>query len=256
MTDHDAFRILSRELAGRLLCALAIFAGFLLSAPHARAHESDVRFEIAAGNCKHRLAQDASWSYREKGDYETNMRLDPDCHQLGASWMPKWSGLGDLRLGVRGAYVHLGRIEADNTFPLNEPEYFRAKEEGGPVNSETSRFTGHGSSQGFTLGLASEYPVWKFHVGAEVGAALLYSSWKAFFKNGEEQIYGCGAGWRCADGWHWTPYVGASARYEWLQISWRRYMNAHASDATQNPLFIGPTTGPVDQMLIGLSIPW
>ncbi len=39
----------------------------------------DVHLEAAGGFCQHHLAPDASWSYREWGDYETKMRLKPNC---------------------------------------------------------------------------------------------------------------------------------------------------------------------------------
>lgn len=215
---------------------------------------SDIRFEAMGGTCQHRLAQDASWSYREWGNYETNMNIKPACYQLGVSWMPKWGG--ETRLGLRISYVDLGKITADNTFPQDEKAYFQAKESGTPVNSTTSRFQGHGGTRGITYGLASEFPVGPLQVGPEAGAAWLFSRWKAFFPDKEEERSGCGIGWSCADGWHATMYVGATVRYEWLMFSYRRYFNAHASKASENPLFIGPTTGPVDQFVVGLSIPF
>lgn len=224
--------------------------------------DSNIRVEVAGGQCRHHLAADASWSYRDWGSYQSNMELQPSCLQAGVSWMPYWKGFGKTRLGLRIAYVDLGNITADNTFPLDELEYFRAKETKTPVNSPTYSFHGNGGSRGMTMGLASEFPLaWGIHVGPEAGAAFLYSRWNAYFPNQEEEspVGGCGKGWACANGWHATAYAGVTVRYEWLQISARRYFNAHASNTnspdTRSALFIGPTTGPVDSILIGISIP-
>lgn len=237
-----------------ITCFLLGLAGGMGLISHAGDYQ-DFRIEVLGGTCQHRLAQDASWSYREWGDYQTNMQLNPDCLQAGFSWMPKWKELGGHRMGLRFAYVNLGKIVAHNTFPADEPEYMNAKAEGRPINSPTSAFEGHGGSKGITYGLASEFNVKGVHVGPEAGIATLYSKWRAYFWNNEEEVFGCGVGWACADGWHSTLYAGMTVRYEWLMFSTRRYFNVHASQAEKNPLFIGPTTGPVDTFLVGLSIP-
>jgi hypothetical protein len=232
-----------------LTCFLLGLAGGMAAISNA----DGIRLEVSGGNCKHRFAEDSSWSYRDWGSYETNYDLTPECLQIGASWMP-WS-VGKLKYGVRLAYVDLGKIGGDITYPVDEPEYFRAKETRTPINSETARLHGQGGSRGLTLGIASEYPVGPFWIGPETGVAMLYSTWRTTFNHAQAVNEGCRQDWACADGWHATLYAGATLRYEWLFLSYRRYANVHASQSEKNPLFIGPTTGPVDSVLVGLSIP-
>lgn len=232
-----------------MLLAALLIAG----AAHAD-DEGSLRLELMGGQCQHRLAVDASWHY-EYGGYETNMNLRPKCLQLGISVMPfKYR---DLRWGFRVAYVDLGKIIADNTYPVDELEYFHAKDEGREVNSETARFHAQGGARGLTIGLASEYPLWReLQVGPEIGAAGLYTTWHTQFNHAQAVNEGCRTvDWACADGLHWTVYAGVTVRWQWLMISARRYFNVLTSQSEKNPLFIGPTTGPVDSILIGLSIP-
>ena len=237
---------MTRFLTG-LVVGLLLAVGFTSIA-------SDIRLEAAGGSCQHRLAPDASWSYREWGDYQTKMRLKPNCYQVGLSWLP-WQR-GATRYGIRIGYVDLGRIKADNEYPVDEQAYFIAKETRTPVNSATARFQGTGGSRGFTAGFAAETPMGAFHIGPEIGMAMLYARWHVQFPGfGAAVASGCREDWACADGWHATWYVGATARYQWLFVSYRRYMNVYTSQSEKNPLFVGPTTGPVDQVLVGISVP-
>lgn len=233
-----------------ITCFLLGVAGGMAAFSNA---EPTTRVEILGGSCQHRFAPDSSWSYREWGNYETNMDLSPKCYQLGVSYLP--FQLKGWDWGFRAAYVDLGRIDADNTFPVNEPEYFRAKETKTPVNSPTERFQGTGGARGLTLGLATERKVGPLHVGPEGGLALLYSRWHVESPDVVAILNGCRSDWACADGWKATAYVGLTARYGWLMVSARRYLNVRASQAQDNPLYIGPTTGPVDAVMVGLSIP-
>jgi hypothetical protein len=228
----------------------AILAAFPLTG---QADEAALRVEIAGGICKHRLAEDSAWSYREWGDYDTNIRLDPKCYQFGFSYLP--FTFKHLRWGIRAAYVDLGRLDADNSYPIDEAEYFRAKATRTPVNSETGRFQATGGSRGITLGLAAEYPVGPLRIGAEIGGAGLYSTWHLDFNHAQAVNEGCRQDWACADGWNGTWYIGMTARAEWLFVSLRQYQNVHASQRSDNPLFIGPTTGRVTQVVVGLSVP-
>jgi hypothetical protein len=215
--------------------------------------ETPLRIEALAGHCKHRLGPDSSWHY-QYGGYQTNMDMTPNCIQAGLSYLPfKYR---DLRLGFRVAYVDLGDIKAHNTFPVDEKEYFRAREAGEPVNSATARYQGQGGARGLTLGLASEYPVGPFKIGPEAGAAFLYARWSVMVADGVQDISpGCRYDWSCANGWKVTPYFGVTARYEWLEVSFRRYANVHASRTERRDYFIGPYTGPVDSVMVGISIP-
>ncbi len=243
-----------KQTAIGLTCFLLGLAGGMVAVSNAE----PVRVEALGGQCKHRLAPDSSWHY-QYGGYETNMELSMKCAQLGFSFLPY--EYRNLKWGYRFNYVHLGHVKADNTFPLDEKEYFRAKETGTQVNSPTARFRGQGSTKGITVGLASEYPVLGLHVGPEVGIAALYSTWhtdiaKESWTTYAAPLTGCRADdWACADGWKATIYMGLTLRYGWLSVSARRYENVHASQSEKNPLFIGPTTGPVDTLMIGLSIP-
>lgn len=231
-----------------------LLAVTLCVAKAAIAEEPSLRLEAMGGQCQHRLAPDSSWHY-QYGGYEINMPLRVRCLQLGLSVMP--FGSGDLRWGFRVAYVDLGKIEANNTYPVNEQAYFDAKDSGTEVQSETARFHGQGGARGLTLGLASEYRVWRhLRVGPEFGAAGLYTRWHTQFNHAQAVNEGCRTNdWACADGLHWTPYAGLTVRWEWLQVSARRYFNVLTSQSEKNPLFTGPTTGPVDSIMVGLSIP-
>jgi hypothetical protein len=231
-------------LALLFMCAIA---GDCASA-HA---DAPVRLEATAGVCKHGLAPDASWSYREWGNYENKMRLNPACYQLGVSYLPlDWDG---VKVGIRGAFIDLGRVTADNTFPVDEPEYFRAKDTRTPVRSATGRFHGNGTHKGFSLGLAAETHWLVFDVGAEGGLALLRNTWHVNLP-GMSAMVGCREDWACADGNQITPYVGVNARYKMFYVSLRQYVSVHASNCEKNGLFIGLTSGSVRQLTAGVSL--
>lgn len=217
--------------------------------------ESSVRIEGSVGYCQHHLAPDSSWSYRDWGQYQTHMNIKPKCGQLGLSILPFESG--GVKLGFRVAYVDLGTIRADNTYPVDEPAYFHAKETGTPVKSETARFQGVGRSRGLTLGLAAESRAYGIDVGGEGGLALLRNTWHVEFPGGATTQAGCRTDWACADSNQVTPYVGVNVRYGYVFLSVRKYMSVHASNSGEGirSLFIGPTAGPTVQATVGLSIP-
>jgi hypothetical protein len=226
------------------------------SEPAVAASATGLRLEGALGRCRHHLAPDSSWSYREWGTYENNMQVQPHCFQVGIVVLPyEWNS---VKWGFRAAYVDLGRVTADNTFPLDEPEYFRAKDTRTPINSPTGRFHGYGTHRGLTLGLAAEKPMLGLDFGVEAGLALLRNTWHVNLP-GMSAMVGCREDWACADGNQITPYFGVNARYKIFYVSVRQYMSVHASNARMNvphsDLFTGPTSGPVTQVTIGVSIP-
>lgn len=238
----------------KILSGFAFFLAGLLVAIGITSRSEGVRLEGAAGHCRHRLAPDASWSYREWGNYQTSMELNPACYQIGLSYLPL--ELYGVKFGIRGAFVNLGRVTADNTFPTDEKEYFRAKETRTAVQSDTGRFQGYGTSKGFTLGLAAERRRYGLDFGAEAGIALLRNTWHVNLPGfGSAVLNGCRDDWACADCLNGTWYVGVNARYQYLFVSIRRYANVHASQAGRNPLFVGPTDGPVTQITAGISFP-
>ncbi len=245
-------RSISRDLA-MLLAGLVFGLTGAIGVNAVSGEESPVRLELLGGHCKHRLGPDSTWHY-QYGGYQTNMDMTPNCIQAGLSYLPfKW---GDLRFGGRVAYVDLGKITAHNTFPIDEKEYFRARDAGEPVNSAEGRYQGLGGARGLTLGLASEYPVGPFKIGPEVGAAFLYARWAVMVPGEVQDISpGCRGDWSCANGWKVTPYIGVTARYEWLEVSFRRYANVRASQRDNKDYMIGPYTGPVDSVMVGISVP-
>lgn len=228
----------------------AALLGLILAGVFFAAHAEGINLEATGGQCNHRLAPDASWHY-EYGGYQNKMRLNTNCLQLGISVLPyEWDG---VKWGFRAAYVSLGSVRADNTYPTDEPAYFRAKDSGTPVQSATGRYQGNGSTKGFTFGLAAEEERFGLRLGAEVGLAVLRSTWHVDYPDGRA-IAGCRGDWACADSTHATYYFGVNARYKYLFLSVRQYANAHASNAKANPLFVGPTTGPVTSVTLGVSV--
>lgn len=249
----------------RLLVALVSFAAgiavAITTSPKAQMHldtaaiearyEGHMRFEAAVGTCRHHLAPDSSWSYREWGNYDTRMQVAPRCAQIGISVLPFEAGR--TKWGVRAAYVDHGTVTADNTYPVDEPAYFRAKDTRTAVQSATGRFQGSGHARGFTLGLAAEQRHFGLDLGVEAGVALLRTTWHVPDSPHMATTGGCRGDWACADCVSSTWYAGVNARWENFFISIRRYANVHASQASRNPLFIGPTDGPVNAVLVGIT---
>lgn len=212
-----------------------------------------LRLEMAGGHCRHQLAPDSSWSYREWGNYETHIQNHPKCYQVGLLWLPhQFDG---IKWGYRASLVDLGTITADNSYPTNEQAYFLAKATRTAVQSDTGRFYGSGSSKGLTLGLAAERHIFGLDLGAEVGLALLRSTWHVPDSPHMVTTAHCRGDWACADGNQITPYFGVNARWKYLFISVRQYASVHASQSDSNPLFVGPTSGPVVQATFGASLP-
>ena len=225
-------RFLVRWLGIALLLWLVTFAlpGFT----------QELRVEATAGQCTHRLAEDTNWHY-ELGGYETNMGLKPNCWNLSGVWMM------DKTFGWKAGVVDLGSVRANNTYPLPEQAYFDAKNNHTAIDATTYRFQGNGHSRGFTFGPVFEAKHKDFAVRSEAGVAVLYNTWHAWT---------AAAGtWDYADSWNSTWYVGGSVRYKYLMAGVTLFRNVHASNANLNPLFIRPTTGPVVQTTVGVSIP-
>lgn len=201
---------------------------------------ADGRLEGALGRCYHQPAPDTSWHY-DFGGYRNDMEWRPTCGSLGIRWKPD----EDSRLGVKLAYVDLGIIRADNTFPTDEQAYKVAKATKTAVQSATARYEGSGGSRGLALGPVYEIPVHALTFTAEAGLAELYSTWHAMATTT--------ATWAYADGWVTSPYVGAGVRWRCFTFDVLYYTQARASQAKENPQFVGPTSGKVVQTLIGLS---
>lgn len=232
---------LARDLA---LLMLGLVIGVLISASSA----DDMRAEAGLGVCRHHLAADASWRYAY-GNYQTDMRLSPECGQLSLAWLP--IERGRARFGLRASYVDLGSVRANNTFPSNEQAYFVAKDTRTAVASSTSSFTGTGTANGFTVGPAVERSFTRdVSMGLELGVAYLYTTWHVTSLNGMQT-----APWEYADGWTRSLLGGVNARWKWLFASVRVYANVHASRANVNYQYIGPTSGPLVQGIVGVSIP-
>lgn len=198
---------------------------------------ADLRMEASAGKCQHHLAPDASWHYEYGGIYQEKMQLNPHCLQLGLLWMPT------KHYGVRAAYVDLGAVTADNTYPQDEAAYFAAKNSVTAPPPADGRFQGIGNSKGVTFGPVIEAR----GVSAEAGVATLYNTWHAWVEGFPT--------WNYADGWNATWYAGAGVRWKFLTVNVRRYANVHASQAAKNYQYIGPTSGPLLQVTVGLSVP-
>ncbi len=240
----------------RRLCrdlALVLF-GLILGIGHtAHSQESNTRFELLGGQCKHHLGPDSNWHYGY-GGYETNVNLKPNCGQVGLSTIPfekagwKW--------GFRGAFVTLGPTDTEITYPVCETCYFTAKATGTAVEGETARLQATGRARGLTLGLATEKKFGPIHVGPEAGIAALYTEWHTQYNHAQAVADGCRtADWACADGLKFNPYVGVTARYKWVEVGVRAYFNVRASQAQENPQFVGGTDGNVYAFLAGVSIP-
>ena len=239
---------------------IALLVGLSLCTALPVAAQDSWRIEGAYGVCKHSLANEGSWHY---DGYEKNMQLRPACYQFGASWLRQTGAWGT---GLRLAYVDLGKVKADNEFPIVE--------DGGPddhrVNNDCQyaktgsyarckgRFQGEGSTYGISLGPIVERNLGPVTLGAETGVYSYRSSWVV--RDGHVQCTSpdCSMSntgeWDYARGTHQTWYAGASARVHWLTVGVRRYANVHASQAAKNPGYIGMTSGPVWQFAVGGNI--
>lgn len=198
----------------------------------------ELRFEGAVGQCKYRLAEDTSWHYGV-GPYFTNMELTPHCGQLGVLWKPNDT------FGLRFAYVDLGTVTAENSYPVDEPAYMRAKATSTGIVSETAIFQGQQQARGLSVGPVIEKKAAGLTWSVEGGVSALYITWRAM-----TPVY---PDWRFADGWKFAPYVGAGVRKGIVTAGFRVYSNAHASRTDICEQCFGPTKGPVVQTLVGLS---
>jgi hypothetical protein len=208
-----------------------------------------LRFELQAGACKYQLAPEGSWWYE---GYQTDVKLTVPCHQVGISWLPVKRGT--WRFGVRGSYVDLGEVKANNDFPAVEDgsQNDHRVNPAGPVGS----YSGSGGAWGWTLGPVAEWSTGRWTVSGELGAAYLWTWWHVT----QASIDGVpiNINWRYADGYKWTSYLGLGAHYSidkaWrVDLSLRRYSQVHASQAEVNSEYIGIFSGPVYSLMLGAS---
>lgn len=256
MTDDDAFRIMSRETAGRWLCVVIIFAILIFTAP-ARA---ELRLEGAVGIAKHTEAPEGSWWYQ---NYATDTKLLTSSYQLGAMWTPIRSGAWSY--GARAGYANLGTVQSWNSFPIFEDGTHRDNRVNPHCNQSTlegciGAYNGQGKASGYYLGPMLERDFGGgVALGAELGAYRYKSAWTADQVRGVDPdgvpFCSFGGDWDYARGYHTTSYLGAHARWEWMQFSVRRYSNVRASRVDVNKDFVGMTSGGVWTLQIGVSIP-
>lgn len=238
-----------------LLCFLLGLIGGLTGAGQTQT----LRLELGAGIADHTLAPEGSWWYE---GYETKTKLTTPSHQVGLIWTPIQRGAWSI--GGRLGYANLGTVQSWNSFPIFEDYSDKDHRVNPNCNKENlhgcvGAYNGQGKSSGYYLGPVIERDFSGVALGAEFGGYRYKSAWTADSVRGVEPdgtpFCAFGGDWDAARAYHWTSYIGAHARWQWLQISVRRYSNVHASRAEVDPMFVGMTSGPVWTVLAGLSIP-
>lgn len=218
-----------------------------------------LRLELGAGVSRYSLAPEGSWWY---DGFDTKNKLVVRSYQAGLAWLPLKSGAWSY--GAKVGYANLGTVQSWNSFPIFEDGTHRDSR----VNPNCNRsnlegcvgsYNGQGKSSGYYFGPAVERAFGgEVSLGAEVGVYSYKSSWTADsvrgIENGEVWC-AFGGDWDLARARHVTSYLGATARWEWLQLSARRYSSVHASRAEIDPMYVGLTSGPVWTVMVGLSIP-
>jgi hypothetical protein len=243
----------------RILKACLIAAALLASSAGAHA---ELRLELATGVAKHRMAPEGSWWYE---GFETNARIKTSAWSAGLLWTP--IERGRLRLGARIGYSDLGRVTADNSFPIYEnwtmadarvnPNCDRAT-----LAGCTGKYHGAGKAKGFYFGPAAERDFGAFTLGLEAGLFLYRSEWVAintravddageFIPPGWDQIR-----WDHVRNHHGTWYTGLNARWRGLFVTWRHYSNVRAADTSKGFEYVGMTSGPVWSLMVGASLPF
>lgn len=242
---------------------LALVAFGLLLGVGYTALAQTLRLEATVGVSQHALAPEGSWHY---SGFPTNNKLLAGSYTVGLQWMPikrdVWS------FGLRGGYADLGKVKANNEFPIHEDWTNKDARVNPSCNKTTldgctGRFEGQGTTRGIYLGIVAERDFGGgVALGGELGAYHYKASWKARnvmvlddYRDEFKPLVWDGFVWNEADSKHTTPYIGAHARWHYLLIAGRIYGNVHASRSEVNPGFIGMTDGIVWSFLVGLSLP-
>lgn len=243
-----------KQTAIGLVCFLAGIVGGMGAISH-----SQVRLEASAGIADHFLAPEGSWWY---DGFDKKTKLTTGGYQAGLLWAPLKSGAWSF--GARVGYANLGTVQSWNSYPIFEDHSSRDARVNSVCNPSTlagctGSYNGRGNSSGYYFGPVAERDFGGgVAFGAEFGAFRYQSSWEAdsvrVVENGQP-VRAFDGTWDYARGYHVTSYAGASARWEWLQVSVRRYSNVHASRAEIDPMYVGMTSGPVWTVMVGLSIP-
>jgi hypothetical protein len=230
---------------------------------------AEVRLEIGVGTAKHGLAEEGSWWYE---GFQVDTKLKTSAFSVGILWTP--IEMGKTRLGARIGYSDLGRITANNTFPIYE-DWSSSDARVNPNCDRTTlagctgKYQGAGKAKGLYVGPVVERDfetgkLWlepgKITLGLEGGLFFYRSEWVAinaravdqhgeFVPAGWDQIR-----WDHVRNDHGTWYVGLNARWNDLFVSWRRYSNVRASDTSKGFEYVGISSGPVWSVTIGASL--
>jgi hypothetical protein len=222
-----------------LMTRLSVLLLLCVSSVALAENHDPLRFELQAGACKYHLAPEGSWWYE---GYQTDVKLTVPCHQFGISWLSVKRGT--WRFGIRGSYVDLGEVKANNDFP--------AVEDG----SQNDNRVNPAGARGWTIGPVAERSFGRWTVSGELGAAHLWTWWHVT----QASIDGTpvNINWRYADGYKWTSYLGLGAHYSinkaWrVDLTGRRYSQVHASQAEVNSQYVGIFSGPVYSLMLGVS---
>lgn len=239
----------------RLFNAMLLAACASLSAQAA----APVRVELGVGIARSSLAPEGSWWY---DGFDTKTKLTTLSHKAGLMWAPLKSGAWSY--GGRVGYANLGTVQSWNSFPIFEDGTRRDSRVNPNCNHSNlegcvGAYNGQGKASGYYLGPVAERDFGGgVAIGGEIGAIKYKSSWtadsvRAVDANGQPWCT-FGGDWDLARGYHWTSYIGAHARWEWLQFEVRRYSSIGASRAEINPMFVGMTSGAVWTAQVGVSI--
>src|SRR6185503_11999865 len=201
-------------------------------------------------------APDGSWW---KEHYDASFDFNVPCGAVALSSTP-W-GLGSYKIGWRLGWYDLGRPNAVTKVPVLDAEANNF-----PTGEDCNLLTGSGciglyrqtgGAYGIALSAITERKFGPVTLGAEVGA-YYYRSW--WFVFGEHPANGTCQNcypmqqqytWDYARGNHTTALIGATAEWEGWFLHVRRYSAVYASNAEQNPLYVGLIGGPLLQTSFG-----
>lgn len=251
---------MNSHFAKKVLLGTTCFLAGLITAVGITSQAQSLRLELDAGVAGHTLGPESSWWYK---NYTTNTKLLTSAYQIGALWTPIKSGAWSY--GGRVGYANLGTVQSWNSFPIFEDGTQRDNRVNPNCNRQTlegciGAYNGQGKASGYYLGPVAERDFGGgVALGAEIGVYRYKSAWtvdsvRAVDGDGEP-FCTFGGPWDYARGYHATSYIGAHARWEWLQFSARMYSNVHASRVDVHKDFVGMTSGPVWTLMLGLSIP-
>jgi hypothetical protein len=220
------------------------------------------RVEITGGSCRYGHSPDGSWW---KEGYESSFNLKVPCGSVALSSTP--FGIGSYKIGWRLGWNDLGRPKATTKAPVLDEEANSY-----PTGENCNLLTGSGcvglyrqtgGAYGASLSAVVERKFGGLTLGGEVGA-LHYRSW--WFVFGEHPAHGtctnCPPGhqqqytWDMARGNHTTTLMGLTAEYSGWFLHVRRYSAVYASNAEQNPLYVGLIGGPLVQTTFGYQWKW